>query len=75
MKKKITRRDTGNEEKEFILIQFTTLLSLVTKYLRDQELPIAWGLASRKKESEKELKLFLKKHGMIKRLKKRSWKI
>lgn len=68
-KKKIRRRPTGNEEKEYLLQQFTTLLFLVRQYFRDKEIPEGWGLATAKKKSEKELKLFLKKHGVIKSIK------
>jgi len=72
---KIKRRKKQKDETELLLERFTTLLMLVRQYFRDQELPVAWGLGSAKKESEKELKLFLKKYGIIKNLKKRRWKI
>ena len=70
---KIKRRKKQKDETELLLERFTTLLMLVRQYLRDQELPKAWGLSDTKKKSEKELKLFLKKHGVIKTIKKRSW--
>lgn len=68
---KIRRRPSGNEEKEFLLQEFTKLLFLVERYFDKMELPNNWGLAASKRQAEKDLKLFLKKHGVIKRLKSR----
>ena len=71
--KKIKRRKKQKDETELLLERFTTLLFLVRQYFRDQEIPNNWGLNSAKKVSEKELKIFLKKHGGIKSLKKKKW--
>ena len=73
--RKLKRNKENDEEKDFLLARFTTLLSLITKYLHDQTLPNAWGLGDQKNASKKELRIFLKKYGMIKTLKKRTWKI
>lgn len=60
---KITRRK-HKQDKDFLLQKFTTLLLLITQYLRDQEIPKGWGLASQKNKSKKELLQFLKNHGV-----------